>query len=69
MKITRTSVFGVTRTIDLPVTQQQINAWEEGALAQIVFNNLDASQREFIISGNTDEDWEKMFAENADSDV
>jgi hypothetical protein len=69
MKITRTSVFGVTRTIDLPVTQQQINAWEEGALAQIVFNNLDAAQREFIISGNTDEDWEKMFAENADSDV
>lgn len=69
MKITRTSVFGVTRTLDLNVTSQQIKAWEEGALAQIVFNNLDASEREFIISGNTDEDWDKMFEENADTDI
>jgi hypothetical protein len=69
MKITRTSVFGVTRTIDLPVTPEQLNAWENGALAQIVFNNLDDEQREFIISGNTNEDWDKMFADNADSDI
>lgn len=69
MKITRTSVFGVTRTIDLPVTPEQLAAWETGALAQRAFNNLDAEQREFIISGNTNEDWERMFAENADSDI
>lgn len=69
MKITRTSVFGVTRTLDLNVTSQQIKAWEKGALAQIVFNNLDASEREFIINGNTDEDWDKMFEENADTDI
>lgn len=69
MKITRTSAFGVTRTIDLPVTPEQLVAWENGALAQIVFNNLDAEQREFIISGNTNEDWDKMFADNADSDI
>lgn len=69
MKITRTSVFGVTRTIDLPVTPEQIKAWENGALAQIVFSNLDAEAREFIISGNTDVDWNRMFEENADTDI
>lgn len=69
MKITRTSVFGVTRTIDLPVTLEQIKAWENGASAQIVFSNLDAEAREFIISGNTDVDWNRMFEENADTDI
>lgn len=69
MLITRTSAFGVTRTIDLPVTPEQLDAWENGALAQIVFNNLDAEAREFIISGNTNVDWDRMFAENADSDI
>jgi len=69
MLITRTSVFGVTRTIDLPVTPEQIADWEQGSLAQNVFTNLDAEQREFIISGNTTEDWDKLFADNADSDI
>jgi len=69
MKITRTSVFGVTRTIDLPVTPDQITRWQDGEFAQNVFIQLDAEQREFIISGNTNEDWERMFAENADSDI
>jgi hypothetical protein len=66
MLITRTSVFGVTRTKDLPITQEQYNAWESGVFAQDAFTNLDAADREFIISGNTDEDWNKMFAEEAD---
>ena len=69
MLITKTSVFGVTRTKDLPVTPEQLSRWEQGELAQNVFTQLDAEQREFIISGNTTEDWERMFAENADTDV
>jgi hypothetical protein len=66
MLITRTSVFGVTRTKDLPITQEQYNAWQSGVYAQDPFANLDARDREFIISGNTDEDWNKMFADDAD---
>jgi hypothetical protein len=66
MLITRTSIFGVERTKDLDITQEQYNAWKSGVFAQDAFTNLDASDREFIISGNTDEDWNKMFAEEAD---
>ena len=66
MLITRTSVFGVTRTKDLPITQEQYNAWISGVYAQDAFPQLHSSDREFIISGNTDEDWDKMFADEAD---
>lgn len=66
MKITRTSVFGVTRTKDLPVTPEQISRWEQGELAQNVFTQLNAEEREFIISGNTTEDWDRIFADSAD---
>jgi hypothetical protein len=66
MLITRTSIFGVERTKDLDITQEQYNAWKSGVFAQDAFTNLDARDREFIISGNTDEDWNKMFAEEAD---
>ena len=70
MLITRTSAFGVTRTLDLPVTSEQMTKWEKGdGYVQDIFTSLNAGQREFIISGNTDEDWDKMFAENADTDV
>lgn len=66
MVITRTSVFNVTRSIDLPVTPEQISRWEQGELAQDVFTQLTASEREFIISGNTDEDWNMLFIDEAD---
>ena len=66
MLITRTSVFGVERTKDLDITQEQYNAWQSGVYAQDAFPNLNAGDREFIISGNTDEDWDKMFADDAD---
>jgi len=69
MVITRTSVFGVTRSKDLNVTPEQIARWEQGELAQNVFTQLNADEREFIISGNTTEDWERLFADNADTDV
>lgn len=66
MVITRTSVFGVTRSKDLNVTPEQISRWEQGELAQDVFTQLNASEREFIISGNTTEDWNMLFIDEAD---
>jgi hypothetical protein len=66
MIITRTSVFGVTRSKKLNVTSEQISRWQQGELAQNVFTKLNASEREFIISGNTEEDWDIMFANEAD---
>ena len=62
MLVTRKSLWsGITRTVDLPITEQQLNDWENnGALAQVAFSNLTEAQREFIISGMTEEEWEEM---------
>jgi len=62
MQITRANPFtGKETTLDLDITVQQIEAYEQGALIQDAFPNLTAGEREFIKTGITDEDWDKMF--------
>ena len=62
MKITRTSMIsGVERTLDLPVTQEQIAAWEAGTLIQEAMPQISADQREFILTGITAEEWDVEF--------
>ena len=62
MKITRKSMFtGVTRTIDLPITEEQLTFWEEGMLIQKAMPNLSPDQREFIMTGVTSEEWNEAF--------
>jgi hypothetical protein len=62
MIITRKSVFtGITRSIDLPVTEAQVEEYNRGAYIQNAFPNLTAGEREFIKSGVTDEEWEAVF--------
>lgn len=54
MEITMTSaVSGKTRTLDLPVTQEQIDAWKAGEYIQVAMSNLTADQREFMMTGIT----------------
>jgi hypothetical protein len=63
MIIVRKSPFtNRTNSMDLPVTQEELQRWRRGELAQDVWPNLTPSQREFIISGSTDEDWEKYMS-------
>jgi hypothetical protein len=62
MLITRTSkISGKIRTLDLPVTQEQLDAWYNGELIQKAMPSLTNSQREFIKSGITDEEWDELF--------
>ena len=62
MNITRTSsISGKTNTLDLNVTEEQILKWQFGTFAQDAFPNLDASEREFIMTGITPNEWENMF--------
>ena len=69
MNITRKSdLTGVTRTIEIPVTPEQLRSWEEGALIQRAMPNLTSAQREFIISGITEEEWNDAFPEEDDDD-
>ena len=63
MKITRTSMYsGITRTRDLPIVQAQIDAWQSGTLIQTAFPDLSDSDREFIITGITADEWIEMFS-------
>jgi hypothetical protein len=59
MKITKKSILtGVTRTMDLPITEAQYAAYYAGAdLIQRILPHLTIAQREFLMTGITDEEW------------
>jgi hypothetical protein len=61
MLITRTNPFnGEVNTLNIEVTDEQIQAYMDGALIQNAFPNLSADDREFIKTGITAEYWEAM---------
>ena len=70
MQIKRTSqVTGITRTRDIDVTKEQLVRWEAGALIQDVMGHLSAADREFIITGITDDEWQREFTQAQRSEV
>lgn len=68
MKIIKESMFtGMEHTLDLNITEEQLNRWENGELIQNVMPHLSAAEREFLISGVTDEEWQAIIIkENED---
>lgn len=67
MLITRKSMLsGIERSLEIPVTKEQIDKWESGALAQEAFPNITPTQREFIMTGVTDEEWDNAFLDEDD---
>lgn len=73
MLITRTSpLTGKEHTQDLPVTQAQMDELRSPGrrLIQDIFPELTASQREFIMTGYTADDWEELFGDDEyDDDI
>jgi hypothetical protein len=69
MKITRTSkASGVTRTRNLPVTEDQMALFQSGgSTIQDIFPQLSPSEREFIKTGITDDEWDAVFSEPYDN--
>jgi len=66
MNITRTSIYsGITRTLDLPVTQEQVTSWESGVLIQNAMPQLSVDQREFIMTGVTAKEWDNEWLDDA----
>lgn len=64
MKIERVSPFtGEVRIRDLPITEEQLDAWRSGVLIQNAFPQLSASDREFILTGISDDEWDELFGE------
>jgi len=61
MIVTRTSMMSkIERSIDLDVTAEEINAWRSGILIQDAMPRLNEHEREFVISGITQEEWDSM---------
>jgi hypothetical protein len=63
VKITKTSILsGETNTLDLPVTQEQIDQYNKGSvLVQHAFPGCTPEQREFLMTGITPAEWNKAF--------
>jgi len=66
IQVTRQSA--ITRkinTMELPITQEHLDMYETvgDILIQDAFPNLNAEQREFILSGITPQEWNDTFGE------
>jgi hypothetical protein len=63
MKIkNRSKATGKWHEQEIPITQEELNRWlEDGTLIQDAFPHLTPQEREFLLSGCTQEEWDKMF--------
>jgi hypothetical protein len=57
---------GKTSSMDLPVTDLQVNLWRSGMLIQNVMPDLSIEQREFLITGMTVEEQDAFFNKEED---
>jgi hypothetical protein len=67
--VTRKSqMSGETHTIEVNTTPEKMKQWESTApsqrpLIQKFFPELNADEREFILTGTTAEEWAELFGE------
>lgn len=63
MTITKLSpVTGLPNTMKLDITPYEYSAWKDwGYLIQDVMPQLSSEEREFLISGSTQEDWDSLY--------
>lgn len=52
---------GKVRTREIDVTEEQIADWEQGTLIQEAMPNLSDEEREFLISGATQKEWDEAY--------
>ena len=54
---------GITRTLNLDITEAQLAAWQGGTVIQTAMPQLSADEREFVMTGVTAEEWAETFDE------
>ena len=57
----RSPLTGEVNVRDIDVDQSQLDLWQKGMLIQDAMPDVSADDREFIMTGYTPEDWEKIF--------
>ena len=67
LELTKTSILtGKINTMTLPITQDQLDLYNNTKVKiQDVFPNLDSGQREFIKTGITQEEWDKLILDSS----
>ena len=62
MMITRkSSITGITRTLNIPVSKQAMDEWQAGLSIDLAMPNLSAEHIDFILSGITADEWNTAF--------
>lgn len=62
MEITKVNALtGKELTLDLDITPEQLERWNNGELIQRVMSNLSADEREFLISGIPPGEFDDLF--------
>jgi len=57
-----TMIFEVT----LEKFEKSLYQWKNGSMIQNAFPYLDADEREFLLTGSTSDDWQKIFGAEED---
>lgn len=60
--IRKSMLSGVVRTRDIDVTEEEYDRWRSGVLIQRAMPHLSDVDREFIMTGITEEEWNAEFA-------
>ena len=71
IQVTRQSIITKKiNTMELPITQEHLDIYETvgDILIQDAFPNLDAEQREFILTGITPQEWNDTFGGDEDEE-
>lgn len=69
MKVTKTSLAsGITRTLEIDVTPEQLTRIGGHEHIQDVLPHLSEDEREFLISGMWDGEWEELFKEEEEEE-
>ena len=54
---------GIEHTREIDVTPEQIKVWQGGMWIQTAMPNVSVEDREFIMTGITQEEWDEAFKE------
>lgn len=68
MLVTRKSLIsGIVRSKEIPVDPETLRRWEAGGgMIQELMPHLTAMEREFIMTGVTEDEWDETFREDED---